>query len=73
MKLLLIAEALFLAMLATAGCISWMSAEPQADGGAVVCAKVLPTSDAGTDAAQKGTVSPTPVMQYVPVHAGGER
>lgn len=72
MKTLLVVESLFLAMLATAGCISWMSAEPQADGGAVVCAKVMPTPDAGVDAAP-GAASIAPTMQYVPVHVGEGR
>lgn len=55
--------AVFLTMAATAGCISWLSAEPQPDGSAVVCAKVEPTPDAG---AQQGA---GPTMVYVPANA----
>lgn len=66
----LFAAALGLAFLA-AGCISWMSAEPQPDGSAVICARVEPTQipDAGADAATSSTASPAPSLQYRLVHA----
>jgi hypothetical protein len=64
--------ALFLTMIAAAGCISWMSAEPQPDGSAVICARVEPTRapDAGADSAAgtAGTASIAPTMRYVLVH-----
>ncbi len=58
---------LFLVAALAAGCISWMSAEPQPDGSAIVCARVepTPTQDAGADAAP----SIGPAMRYVPAHA----
>jgi hypothetical protein len=56
--------AAIVAVFPATACISWMSAEPQPDGSAIVCAKVEPTPDAGADAS-----SITPTMRYVPTHA----
>jgi hypothetical protein len=59
--------ALFVAMIATAGCIRLISAEQLEDGSAVMCfrAEPTPTADAGPGAAP--TIAPA--MRYGLVHA----
>ena len=60
--------AVFLVMIATAGCLRLISAEQLEDGSSVMCVRIEPTADAGAPQ-DPGSVSAAPVMRYVPMHA----